>query len=85
MAPPSSGIETPIRVEFEGKPYYANCVWDPFGIVAAVLQDALIHAYDGFADEPVTLKIKDYNPTQSNYIAHFAVPAAQWWENLIYI
>lgn len=84
MAPPFSGIETPFRVEANGKSYYANCVWDAFGIAAAFNLDAIIHASDGFTDEPLILEVRDSKPIKSDYIAHFAIPAAQWWENIIY-
>jgi hypothetical protein len=42
MAPPFSGIVTPFRVEINDKSYFANCVWDAFGIAAALQQDGTI-------------------------------------------
>jgi hypothetical protein len=84
MAPPFSGIETSFRVEAGNKSYYANCVWDAFGIAAALQENAIIHSTDGFTREPLTLEVKDHQPIASNYLAHFAVPAAQWWEDIIY-
>ena len=35
MAPPFSGIPTAFPVDARGKRYYANCVWDAYGIPAA--------------------------------------------------
>ena len=35
MAPPFSGIPTKFPVEANGKQYFANCVWDAYGIAAA--------------------------------------------------
>lgn len=84
MAPPFSGIETPFRVEVEGKPYYANCVWDAFGIAAALNKDAIIFSADGFTEDPLLLEVKDNKPKKSRYVAHFSVPAAHWWDDIIY-
>ena len=41
MAPPFSGIPTPFPVDALGKRYYANCVWDAYGIPAALHADAV--------------------------------------------
>src|ERR1700686_1811861 len=46
MAPPFSGIETAFPVEARGRRYYANCVWDAYGIAAALHEDAIIPASD---------------------------------------
>ena len=84
MAPPFSGIPTKFPVEANGKQYYANCVWDAFGIAAALHCDAISHASDGHTREPLTLEIKNGAPVSKPYIAHFAVPAAHWWDDLVF-
>jgi hypothetical protein len=84
MAPPFSGIETSFRVEVNKKSYYANCVWDAFGIAAALQQDGIIYSLDGFTREPLLLEVKDNQPINSSYLAHFAVPAAHWWDDIIH-
>jgi hypothetical protein len=84
MAPPFSGIESPFRVEVEGISYYANCVWDAFGIAAALNKDAIIFSADGFTEDPLLLEVKDNKLKKSRYVAHFLVPAAHWWDDIIY-
>jgi hypothetical protein len=84
MAPPFSGVTTPFRVEVAVKSYYANCVWDAFGIAAALHQDGIIFASDGYTNEPLVLEVKDRQPSISNYLAHFAIPAAHWWDDIIH-
>jgi hypothetical protein len=84
MAPPFSGVETPFRVIIEHKVYFANCVWDSFGIPAALHQDAIIDAVDGQTNEPIQLQIKDGQPVPNTCVAHFAVPAARWWKDIVY-
>lgn len=84
MAPPFSGVETPFLVEVRGKSYYANCVWDALGIPAALHGDGEVAASDGFTGEAMSLKVKDEKPVPTECVIHFAVPAAQWWDDIIY-
>lgn len=84
MAPPFSGIPTPFPVEANGKQYYANCVWDAYGVAAALHCDAFSRASDGHTGEPLTLEVKNGAPVLKSYVAHFAVPAAHWWDDLIF-
>lgn len=84
MAPPFSGIPTPFPVEANGKQYYANCVWDAYGVAAALHCDAFSRASDGHTGEPLTLEIKNGAPVLKSYVAHFAVPAVLWWDDLIF-
>ena len=84
MAPPFSGVATAFSVETNGKRYYANCVWDAYGIAAALHADAIIPAADGHTGEPLTLEVKRHQPVLHPYVAHFAVPAAHWWDNIIF-
>ena len=84
MAPPFSGVETPFRVRVGDKLYYANCAWDALGIPAALHQDAVVDASDGHSGEPITLEVKDGQPVPQPCVIHFAVPAARWWDDIIY-
>ena len=84
MAPPFSGVSTSFPVEANGKQYYANCVWDAYGIAAALHCDAVSRASDGHTGEPLTLEVKNGQPILKSYVAHFAVPPAHWWDDLIF-
>ena len=84
MAPPFSGVATVFPVEANGKRYYANCVWDAYGIAAALHADAIIPASDGHTGEPLTLEVKNDQPVLHAYVAHFAVPAAHWWDDIVF-
>lgn len=84
MAPPFSGIETQHRVKIEEKIYFANCAWDAFGIAAALKRDADIESTCGDCDEPLPFQIRDGKPLPQDCVVHFAVPAAQWWRDIIY-
>ena len=84
MAPPFSGIHTPFPVKVQDKLYYANCVWDALGIPAALHQNAVIETSDAHTGEPISLEIVNAEPIPQPCVIHFAVPAARWWEDLIY-
>jgi len=84
MAPPFSGVPTAFPVETRGKRYYANCAWDALGIPAALHEDAVIPAADAFTGERLTLEVKAGRAVPQECVIHFAVPAARWWEDIIY-
>jgi hypothetical protein len=84
MAPPFSGVPTAFPVEANGKQYYANCVWDAYGIAAALHCDAISRTSDGHTGQPLALEVKAGAPVLKPYVAHFAVPAAHWWDDLIF-
>lgn len=84
MAPPFSGIKTPHQVTVGKVDYYANCAWDAFGIAAALGRDATIYSSCPDCGDRLDLQIRDGQPLPYPAVAHFAVPAAQWWDDIIY-
>jgi Alkylmercury lyase len=84
MAPPFAGIATPFLVKVREKSYYANCVWDALGIPAALHDDAVVEALDGYSGEPIKLEVKNGKPVPQECAIHFAVPAARWWDDIVY-
>ena len=84
MAPPFSGIETPFPVIAGDRSFYANCVWDALGIAAALHADAVVNASDAHTGEAITLEVQNSKPLPHDCVAHFAVPAAQWWDDIIH-
>lgn len=84
MAPPFSGIETPFRVRAQGRRYYANCVWDALGIPAALHADGRVEAADGHTGEAMELEVRDGGVVARPCAIHFAVPAARWWDDIVY-
>ena len=83
MAPPFSGVPTIHTVQVSGRSYYANCAWDAFGVAAALYKDADIIYNCSDCGELLNLQIRNYRPNNPGYVAHFAVPAAHWWDDII--
>ncbi len=84
MAPPFSGIATAFLVKMQDKSYYANCVWDALGIPAALHEDAVVEASDAHSGDPIILEVRNEKPVPQECAIHFAVPAARWWDDIIY-
>jgi len=83
MAPPFSGIPTQHRVRVKGKEYYANCAWDALGIPAALHSDAEIFSRCEQSKQPLHIVVEG-KPFPVPCVIHFAVPAAQWWDDIVY-
>lgn len=84
MAPPFSGVETQHLVKIKEKTYFANCAWDAFGIAAALKHDADITSSCPDCAEELSFQIRDGKPLPQECVVHFAVPASQWWKDIIY-
>ena len=84
MAPPFSAVPTSFAVLAGGKTFYANCVWDAYGVAAALKRDAEIQASCGCCGDPMRMAVKDGRPETTVGVAHFAVPARHWWDDLTF-
>jgi len=83
MAPPFSGIPTQHRVRVGDKEYFANCAWDALGIPAALHADAEIYSRCEQSKQPLHIVVEG-RPFPVPCVIHFAVPAAQWWDDIVY-
>jgi len=84
MAPPFSGVPTQHRVRAGGREYFANCSWDSLGIPAALHAPAEVFSRCEQTLEPIHLTVGPDGPAAERVVAHFAVPAAKWWADLVY-
>jgi hypothetical protein len=84
MANPFSAVPTPYRVEAAGCSWYANCAWDAFGICAALHVDGRIDATCPDCGEPIAVEVRDERPDDESLVFHCLVPAAQWWDDIVF-
>lgn len=84
MANPFSAVPTPFLVKAEDRPYYGNCIWDAMGIPAMLKQDATIEASCGCCSTAMNLKITNGSLEEARGIVHFAIPAAHWWDDIVF-
>jgi hypothetical protein len=84
MANPISAVPTPFRVNAGQHEYYGNCIWDAMGIPAMLKQDAFIQASCSCCGTAMSLEIKGGSLQPASGLAHFAIPAAHWWDDVVF-
>jgi hypothetical protein len=84
MASPFSGVPTQHIVEADGIQYVANCAWDALGILAALHKPGTVHSRCGGSAEPLHLNVGVEGPEPSDWLFHCLVPAAKWWDNIVF-
>ena len=84
MANPFSAVPTPFLVKAGNRSYYGNCIWDAMGIPAMLKQDAVIEASCGCCGTAMNLKITNGSLEDAQGVAHFAIPAARWWDDIVF-
>lgn len=78
---PFCATPTPFRVRAGGVDYYGNCAWDSFGLAALLGPSAEIALTCGDCALRLASLAQD---DRTDWIVHFAVPAAQWWEDIFF-
>jgi hypothetical protein len=84
MANPFSAVPTAYRVYARGRWWYANCAWDAFGVCAAFHADGRIEASCPDCGEPLAVDVRDQRPSDQSLLFHCLVPAADWWDDIVF-
>ena len=84
MASPFSGVPTQHIVEADGIRYFGNCAWDALGVLAALHKAGTIHSRCEQSGEPFHLNVNLQGPEPSDWLFHCLVPAAQWWNDIVF-
>jgi hypothetical protein len=88
MANPFSAVPTPFRVLASDRWWYANCAWDAFGICAALACDGRIETTCPDCDDPIVIDVIDAVPDVASddqmLLFHSLVPAANWWDDIVF-
>jgi hypothetical protein len=84
MAPPFSGVPTQHVVEVDGIKHFANCAWDALGVPAILNKPGTVHSRCGQSDEPLRLEVGLQGPGASDWLFHCLVPAAKWWDDIVF-
>jgi len=83
-AAPFSAVPTAFPVRIGRRSWYGNCIWDALGIPAMLHQGAHIDASCGCCNFEMPLQVKDGQLRQHDGIGHFAVPASQWYQDIVF-
>ena len=87
MAAPFSAVPTPFLVRSGGRAYYANCAWDALGVPVVLGRDAEVEASCGCCGTRIGARVESGALVEEEpvgAVVHFALPAARWWENVVF-
>lgn len=84
MANPFSSVPTAYLVEVEGQCWWGNCIWDALGILAMVGKDGRVNSSCPDCGEGLHLVVSGGELEDTSLVAHFSVPANQWWDNIVF-
>jgi hypothetical protein len=84
MANPLSAVPTAYRVNADGRWWYANCAWDAFGVLAALHVDGRVETSCPDCGEPIEVEIRGERPDDESLLFHCLVPAARWWDDIVF-
>ena len=84
MLNPFSGVPTHSRVEAGGGLWFGNCVWDVFGIPAALGVDGHVSAACPDGGEALEVDVIAGRPQPDDLVAHFLLPAEHWWDDIVF-
>jgi hypothetical protein len=83
-AAPFSAVATAFPVQVGKKRWWANCIWDALGIPAMLHEDGQIDASCACCNLEMVVKIKGQKLATKEGIIHFAVPARNWYDNIVF-
>jgi hypothetical protein len=84
MAPPFAAVPTPFVVRTRLHDAYANCAWDALGISVMLREPAHVVSACGCCGEALSLHTHVDRPPDGDGVIHFAVPARQWWDDIVF-
>jgi len=83
-AAPFSAVPTAFPVKVGNRFYYGNCIWDALGIPAMLGQNARIDASCGCCNLEMLLKVRNGRLLGSKGLIHIAVPARDWYKDIVF-
>jgi hypothetical protein len=85
MAMPFSGVPTDVPVVVAGRSVWANCVWDAFGVAAALSADVSFVSPCPATRVPIAAGVRrGVAFADAGAVAHIGVPAPHWWDDIGY-
>ena len=85
MAAPLSAVPTRHRALLrDGASHYANCIWDALGVMEMLGSDGVVVTSCPDCDSALELRVRDGALEPSDTVVHFVVPAARWWDDIVF-
>jgi len=83
-AAPFSAVPTAFPVSIGKRSWFANCIWDALGIPAMLRKDARIAAACGCCNLEMPIQVKGGRLVAAKGIIHIAVPAREWYKDVVF-
>jgi hypothetical protein len=84
MATPFAAVPTPFRVYIGERSWWANCLWDGLGLIAALGGDGVLATTCPDCGEPEAVGIAGSRLQHGSGIAYIGPPARTWWNDIYY-
>jgi hypothetical protein len=84
MAAPFSAVPTSFLVTAGDFKAFANCIWDALGVLATLHRDGEVRTACACCGTAMTIVVSQGELAQRDGVVHFAVPAAKWWDNIVF-
>ena len=84
VAMPFSVQPTPFRVLCGEHTYFACSAWDALGVAIMIGGDCVVANTCADCDGPIVHRVEQKQIADAHGVAHFAVPASKWWDNIGY-
>ena len=84
MANPFSAVPTAYRVHAGDRWWYGNCAWDAFGILSALKVNGRVESSCPDCGEPYSVDVVEQEIDDSKLLFHCLVPAARWWDDIVF-
>lgn len=83
-AAPFCAVPTGFPVECDGARVWGTCAWDALGIAAMLHKQASIAASCGCCNQPMQMSAGPEGLSGDQGVIHIAVPARDWYEDLVF-
>ncbi len=82
MAEPFSALPTSFVVESGPQRWWGNCIWDALAVLALLDRDGTVSTSCPDCADPLRVSVEGGALAHDGAVAHFAVPARDWWRDI---
>jgi hypothetical protein len=83
-AAPFSAVPTAFEVRAGEKRWWANCIWDGLGILAALHQDGEVLTSCPCCNQAMALTVKGGKLQPAQGVIYFQLPVRDWYRDIVF-
>lgn len=81
---PFSAVPTLFEVRVGEKRWWANCIWDALGILAALGKDGEVVTACPCCNQAMTMSVKGGALASGEGAVHFLLPVRDWYQDVVF-